>query len=62
MNKPDEVVPSLKECGVVNKYMNATTIIPSQGYLAKDYKEIPNTQWDRPDTLTDRELGITKGN
>ena len=55
MNKPDEVIPSLKECGVVNQFMNATKVIPSRD-LATGNKEVPNTQWDRPDTLTDRQM------
>ena len=55
MSKPDEVIPSLKECGVVNQFMNATKVIPSRD-LATGKKEVPNTQWDRPDTLTDRQM------
>ncbi|MBZ7680971.1 hypothetical protein FML26_28650 [Klebsiella michiganensis] len=55
MSKPDEVIPSLKECGVVNQFMNATKVIPSRD-LATGNKEVPNTQWDRPDTLTDRQM------
>ena len=55
MNKPDEVIPSLKECGVVNQFMNATKVIPSRD-LATGNKEVPNTQWDRTDTLTDRQM------
>jgi Protein of unknown function (DUF3274). len=54
MNRPDQVLPK-GEYGVVNTYMNATSVKPSRD-LAAGNQEITNLQWDMPKPKRDSEL------
>ncbi|MFJ3457133.1 DUF3274 domain-containing protein [Scandinavium goeteborgense] len=54
MNKPDKVLPK-GEFGVVNRFNNATKVVPSRD-MAEGNKEVPNLQWDMPKPLSDSQL------